>query len=109
MKNSLKIGEKVLHGQHIRRADGLLVKKMHFFFLSRRELKAEAESEVLEAQAHELWTKYHAINIEKRNRKQMQTLSTVWRDDRPHDMKEPNNGERTLFRLRGTSLCWIAH
>jgi len=54
LKNSLKIGEKVLHGQHIRRADGLLVKKMHFFFLSRRELKAEAESEVLEAQAHEL-------------------------------------------------------
>jgi hypothetical protein len=53
------------------------VKKNTLLLLSRREMKAEAEREVTEAQAQALRTKYHAINIENRNRVPLQTLSTV--------------------------------
>jgi len=41
-------------------------------------------------------TKYLDKNIEHRERQQVQTLPTIWGDNRPHNLSMPNTGKRTV-------------
>jgi Ni,Fe-hydrogenase III component G len=55
---------KVMHGQYIRSIDKQLISKEDtFLWLSKGDLKAEAESEIVAAQDQALQTKYHATKL----------------------------------------------
>jgi Ni,Fe-hydrogenase III component G len=55
---------KVMHGQYIRSIDKQLISEEDtFLWLSKRDLKAETESEIVAAQDQALQTKYHATKI----------------------------------------------
>jgi Ni,Fe-hydrogenase III component G len=55
---------KVMHGQYIRSIDKQLISEEDMFlWLSKGDLKAEAESEIVAAQDQALQTKYHATKI----------------------------------------------
>ena len=61
---SRKNGKKVMHGQYIRNTDRQLISEEDtFLWLSKRDLKAETESEIVAAQDQELQTKYYAKKI----------------------------------------------
>jgi Ni,Fe-hydrogenase III component G len=58
------MGNKVMHGQYIIHIDKNLISKEHtFLWLSKGDLKAETESEIVAAQDQALQTKYHATKI----------------------------------------------
>ena len=61
---------KVLHGHYIRNIDRQLISEEDtFLWLSKGDLKAETESEIVAAQDQSLQTKYYAKkNTEQRNR-----------------------------------------
>jgi hypothetical protein len=66
LKESLmkKWEDKVMHGQYIRRIDKQLISEEDtFLWLSKGDLKAETESEMVAAQAQALKTKYCATKI----------------------------------------------
>jgi len=53
-----------MHGQYIRNTDRQLISEEDtFLWLSKRDLKAETESEIVAAQDQELQTKYYAKKI----------------------------------------------
>ena len=53
-----------MHGQHIRKIDRQLISEEDtFLWLSKGDLKAKAESEILAAQDQALRTKYYATKI----------------------------------------------
>jgi hypothetical protein len=55
---------KVIHGQYIRSIDKHLISEEDtFLWLSKGDLKAETESEIVNAQDQVLQTKYHATKI----------------------------------------------
>jgi hypothetical protein len=55
---------KVMHGQYIKRIDKHLISEEDtFLWLSKGDLKAETESEIVAAQDQALQTKYHATKI----------------------------------------------
>ena len=55
---------KVMHGQYIRNIDRQFISEEDtFLWLSKGELKAETESEIVAEQEQELQTKYYATNI----------------------------------------------
>jgi hypothetical protein len=55
---------KVMHGQYVRNMDRQLISEEDtFFWLSKRDLKAETESEIVAAQDQALNTKYCATKI----------------------------------------------
>ena len=55
---------KVMHGQHIRNIDRELLREEDtFLWLSKGDLKAETESEIVAAQDQALQTKYYATKI----------------------------------------------
>ena len=55
---------KVMHGQHIRNVDRQLISEEDTFLrLSKGDLKAETESEIVAAQDQALQTKYYATKI----------------------------------------------
>jgi hypothetical protein len=55
---------KVMHGQYIRSTDKHLISEEDtFLWLSKGDLKAEMESEIVAAQDQALQTKYHATKI----------------------------------------------
>jgi hypothetical protein len=55
---------KVMHGQYIRSIDKQLISEEDtFLWLSKGDLKAETESEIVTAQDQALQTKYHATKI----------------------------------------------
>jgi hypothetical protein len=55
---------KLMHGQHIRSMDKHLIKEEDtFLWLSKGDLKAETESEIVAAQDQALQTKYYATKI----------------------------------------------
>jgi Ni,Fe-hydrogenase III component G len=55
---------KVVHGQYIRSIDKHLISEEDtFLWLSKGDLKAETESEIVAAQDQALHTKYHATTI----------------------------------------------
>jgi len=57
---------KVMHGQYIRNIDRQLIgEEDTFLWLSKGELKAETESEIVAAQDQALQTKYYAAKILK--------------------------------------------
>ena len=59
-----KLKNKVLHGQYIRSIDRQLISQEDtFFWLSKGDLKAETESEIVAAQDQALQTKYYATKI----------------------------------------------
>ena len=61
---SKKWKNKVLHGQYIRNIDKQLISEEDtFLWLSKGDLKAETESEIVAAQDQALQTKYYAIKI----------------------------------------------
>jgi hypothetical protein len=61
-----KRDNEVIHGQYIRSTDKHLIsEKDTIFWLSKGDLKAEAETEILSAQDRALQTKYHATKILK--------------------------------------------
>jgi hypothetical protein len=62
-----KCKNKVMHGQHIRNMDRQLIGEEDTFrWLSKGDLKAETESEIVAAQNQALNTKYHATKIPHR-------------------------------------------
>jgi len=62
LKNKWK--NKVMHGQYIRNIDRQLVSEEDtFLWLSKGDLKAETESEILAAQDQAIKTKYYATKI----------------------------------------------
>jgi hypothetical protein len=65
LKESLKkMGNQVMHGQYIRSIDKQLISEEDtFLWLSKGDLKAETESEIVAAQDQALQTKYCAIKI----------------------------------------------
>jgi hypothetical protein len=55
---------KVMHGQYIRNIDRQLISEEDtFLLLSKRDLKAETESEIVAAQDQAIRTKYYATKI----------------------------------------------
>jgi hypothetical protein len=55
---------KVMHGQYLRSIDKHLISEQDtFLLLSKGDLKAETESEIVAAQDQALQTKYHATKI----------------------------------------------
>jgi len=68
-----------MHGQYIRNIDRQLINEEDtFMWLSKGDLKAEIESEMLAAQDQALQTKILCDkNIEYRDRWQVQTLPTI--------------------------------
>jgi hypothetical protein len=55
---------KVMHGQYVRSIDNHLISEEDaFLWLSKGDLKAETESEIVAAQNQALQTKYHATQI----------------------------------------------
>ena len=53
-----------MHGQYIRNIDKELISEEDtFLWLSKRDIKAETESEIVAAQDHALQTKYYATKI----------------------------------------------
>jgi hypothetical protein len=62
LKNKWK--NKVMHGQYIINIDRQLISEENMFlWLSKRDLKAETESEIVAAQDQELQTKYYATKV----------------------------------------------
>ena len=62
LKNKWK--NKVMHGQYIRNIDGQLISEEDtFLWLSKGDLKAETEGEIVAAQDQAIQTKYYATNI----------------------------------------------
>ena len=71
---------KVMHGQYIRNMDRQLISEEDaFLLLSKGDLKAETESEIVAAQDQALRTRYYGgdIYIESRDRQHMQALPTI--------------------------------
>jgi len=62
--NNNNNNNKVMHGQYIRNIDRQLISEEDtFLWLSKGDLKAETESEIVSAQAQALQTKYYATKI----------------------------------------------
>jgi hypothetical protein len=68
-----------------------------FLWLSKGDLKAETESELVAAQDEALNTKYHATKILHTDGQQMQTVPKT-RDSRPYNISVPNIGKRTICK-----------
>ena len=70
---------KVMHGQYIRNMDRQLISEEDtFLWLSKGDLKAETESEIVAAQNQALHTKYYGEkNIESKDRQDMQALPKI--------------------------------
>ena len=70
---------KVMHGQYIRNMDRQLISEEDtFLWLSKGDLKAETESEIVAAQDQALHTKYYGKKyIESRDRQHMQALPKI--------------------------------
>ena len=68
-----------MHGQYIRNIDRQLISEEDtFLWLSKGDLKAKTESEIVAAQDQALQTKYYATKIlSTENIEQMQTLPTI--------------------------------
>ena len=69
-----------MHGQHIRNIDRELLREEDTFpWLSKGDLKAETESEIVAAQDQALQTKYYATKMlnAEREREKVQTLTTI--------------------------------
>ena len=69
---------KVMHGQYIRNMDRQLISEEDtFLWLSKGDLKAETESEIVAAQEQTLRRKYYRKNTENRDRQHMQALPKI--------------------------------
>ena len=69
---------KVMHGQYIRNMDRQLISEEDaFLLLSKGDLKAETESEIVAAQDQALHKKYYEKNTESRDRQHMQALPKI--------------------------------
>ena len=67
-----------MRGKYIRNIDRQFISEEDtFFWLSKGDLKAETESEIVAAQDRALQTEYCATKILNTNRLQVQTLPTV--------------------------------
>jgi len=83
-----------MHGKYIRNIDRQLIsEEFTFIWLSKGDLKAETESEIVAAQDQALQTKYYTTKILN-----TETDSKYRRDNRPHNICMPNTGKRTVHK-----------
>jgi hypothetical protein len=69
---------KVIHGQYIRNTDTQLISEEDtFLWLTKGDLKAETESEIVAAQDQALQTKYYATKTLNTDRQQMQAQPPI--------------------------------
>ena len=83
-----------MYEQCIRNIDRQLIAEEDTFLLvSKGDLKAETESEIVAAQDQALQTKYYATKILN-----TETDSKCRPDNRPHNISMPHTGKRTVHK-----------
>ena len=89
-----------MHGQYIKSIDRQLIREEDtFLWLLKGDLKAETESEIVAAQDLVLQTKYYATKILNTEiDSKVQTLPTIWQDNRPHNISMSNTDKRTVHK-----------
>jgi hypothetical protein len=91
---------KVMHGQYIRYMDRQLISEEDTFLsLSKGDLKAETESEIVAAQDQALHTKYNATKILNTETQSKCRLCQQFDETIDHiHISMPNTGQRTVYK-----------
>ena len=90
---------KVMHGQYIRNIDRQLISEEDtFLWLSKGDLKAETESEIVTAQDQALQTKYYATKILSTETGSSADFANNFIDNRPHNISMPHTGKRRVHK-----------
>ena len=90
---------KVMHGQYVRNMDRQLISEEDtFLWLSKGDLKAETESEIVAAQDQALNTKYYATKILHTETDSKCRLCQQHDETIDNTISTPNTGKRTLCK-----------
>ena len=88
-----------MHGKYLRNIGRQLISEEDtFLWLSKGDIKAETESEVVAAQDQALQTKYYAAKILSTETYSKCRLCQQFYDNRPHNISMPYTGKRTVHR-----------
>ena len=88
-----------MHGQYIRNIDRqLIIEEETFLWLSKGDLKAETESEIVAAKDQRYKQNTKQQKYWKQKQIANQTLPTIWWDNRPHNIGMPYTGKRTVHK-----------
>jgi hypothetical protein len=99
--NNNKWKNKVMHGQYIRNIDRQLISEEdRFLWLSKGDLKAETDSEIVAAQDQPIKTKYYATKLLNTETDSKCRLCQQFDETIDHIISAcPHNGKRTVYKM----------